>query len=294
MLPTMFCPGASKSGTTTLHDILQKHPQVYTGTIKEPHFFDSDDYRRGKDFYESQYYPRGEDALIAADFTPSYLQEEAWGLRIREMLGDRVKMVVLLRNPVERAFSAFQFDRQRNGGSYDEWDAILDRAVHSAPEEMPKFIRDGFYGRQLEAYLKIFPRENVRIYLFEDFVAHMQERMDEITDFLEISRITLEKEYHSNRTRQPSSRIGKAYLRARHSIQVFLRPFRRGRYSTLLFRPEIIAAVKRLERLVFDRKTGGRQLDGRSRQILRGIYGADVEKLKKLLKNDWNLWRDFS
>ena len=70
-LPNLICPGAQKSGTTTLFDILVQHPEIYKPKIKEQHFFDLN-YDKGMNYY-SQFYEEVKDEKYIPDFSPFYL-----------------------------------------------------------------------------------------------------------------------------------------------------------------------------------------------------------------------------
>ena len=109
-LPNFICLGAAKSGTTTLYDILRQHPEIYISTFKEPHFFDiPENYKNGIDWYEKNYF-KNADKRVIPEFTPSYFFDKESPKRIFNDLGDKVKFVVLLRHPVDRAIlSLFAF-----------------------------------------------------------------------------------------------------------------------------------------------------------------------------------------
>ena len=106
-LPNFMCLGAAKSGTTTLYDILRQHPDLYIPSFKEPHFFDiPENYKNGIKWYEKTYFKNANQKIVA-DFTPSYFFDEEAPKRIFESLGGELKFVVILRNPLDRAYSHY-------------------------------------------------------------------------------------------------------------------------------------------------------------------------------------------
>ena len=106
-LPNFMCLGAAKSGTTTLYDILGQHPDIYTSSFKEPHFFYiPENFSNGLHWYEKTYFKKA-DKKIIADFTPSYFFDENAPKRIFESLGGNMKFLVIIRNPVDRAYSHY-------------------------------------------------------------------------------------------------------------------------------------------------------------------------------------------
>ena len=94
-LPNFMCIGASKSGTTTLYDILRQHPDIFIPSYKEPHFFDSPIvFERGVDWYENTYFRNVKNRKCIGDFTPSYLFEGKAPQRILRALGKDVKFIM--------------------------------------------------------------------------------------------------------------------------------------------------------------------------------------------------------
>lgn len=294
MLPNLICPGASKSGTTTLYDILKEHPQVYTGTIKEPHFFDTAAYEKGLEYYERSYYPNGGNARVVTDFSPSYMQDPLIAGKLRQCLGDGIKIIIMLRNPIDRAFSAYQFEKQRGNEKTADFGIVLRESLEAAGGHGSKHIEDGLYCSQVKAYYDHFPKENIRLIIFEDFVRHMQESVDDITAFLGISPIVLGSDYHSNKTRTPASKVGKMYLTFRYNVQKYTLSLRKGRAAKWLPVGGAIRLVKRMERRVFDRGGPAQRLDAESRQILKTYYQEDVASLRLLSDLDLSAWVDFS
>jgi hypothetical protein len=106
-LPNFMCLGAAKSGTTTLYDILRQHPDIYVPSFKEPHFFDIiENFINGLQWYEQTYF-RQANRKIISDFTPSYFFDDDAPKRIFESLGRDIKFLVIIRNPVDRAYSHY-------------------------------------------------------------------------------------------------------------------------------------------------------------------------------------------
>ena len=107
-LPNYMFLGAAKSATTTYYDILKNHNEVFVPKFKEPHFFNFDNnFYKGIDWYSQTYFGNvsGEKAII--DFTPTYLYSNLCAERIFNCLGPKMKFVVILRNPVDRAYSHY-------------------------------------------------------------------------------------------------------------------------------------------------------------------------------------------
>src|SRR6476646_8031988 len=103
-LPTMLVAGVQKCGTGTIRTALGLHPQIMMTRIKELHFFDRR-FDRGVDWYEDQFDP-GPQHKHFGEATPDYIYDPAARQRMAETLPE-AKFIVMLRDPVERAYSQY-------------------------------------------------------------------------------------------------------------------------------------------------------------------------------------------
>ena len=211
-LPNFMCIGAAKSGTTTMHDILRQHPDIYVPSFKEPHFFDiPENFINGLSWYENTYFRKANKKIIS-EFTPSYFFDENVPKRIFTSLGGDMKFLVIVRNPVDRAYShylhskrdfhevesfkdALDLENMRLNKYKDESD-YLSYLRHS-------YIRQGLYSKMLERYLKYYSLDNFLFINFEDeFLLKIDITIKKILDFLEVdSSVRL----NTNIKRNPSS-----------------------------------------------------------------------------------------
>ena len=182
--------GAQKSGTTALHYFLTRHPNINMGDQQEIHFFDSDALFVPEADYEQlhKHYPPLAPSTIAGDCTPSYLYHEPVMQRIWNY-NPKIKLLILLRNPVDRAFAHWNMQRYRGREPLDFFDAVREeqtRIAGAPPTEARRFayVERGFYGGQLERVFKFFPREQVTIVKFEDFQKNQRETLASIFSFL--------------------------------------------------------------------------------------------------------------
>ncbi len=183
--------GAQKSGTTALHYFLSRRPDIRMGNQQEIHFFDNDALFVGEPDYEQlhRHYPLLGPFMIAGDCTPSYLYHSEAAARIFKY-NPRIKLLLLLRNPVERAFAHWNMQRFRNREPLDFFDAVREEQtrIAGAPKiEARRFayVDRGFYGRQLERVFKLFPREQVKAIKFENFKANQLETLASVLSFLD-------------------------------------------------------------------------------------------------------------
>ena len=182
--------GAQNSGTTALHYFLAKHPNITMGDQQEIHFFDDDATFAATVDYERlhKHYPLVAPSTMAGDCTPSYLYfkpavERIWNYN------PKIKWLVLLRNPVERAFAHWNMQRFKGREPLDFFDAVREektRIAGAPPIEARRFayVDRGFYAQQLVRLFKFFPREQVKVVKFEEFENKLRETLVSIFSFL--------------------------------------------------------------------------------------------------------------
>lgn len=168
MLPNFLVIGAQRSGTTSLFQVLRRHPQVFIPDLKEVNYFFHDNhYRRGVDYYQSVFAAVPPGAQAVGEASPGYICKPGVAQRIQELL-PAVKLIAVLRNPVDRAYSQY-WDNRRFLAEPLSFAQTMEVAL--TPEyrhgERGYFSR-GVYINQLENYLELFPRHNLLVLLFEE------------------------------------------------------------------------------------------------------------------------------
>src|SRR5437867_3256530 len=182
--------GAQKSGTTALHYFLSKHPDITMGDQQEIHFFDNDALFASEPDYEQlhKHYRLLPVSTIAGDCTPSYIYHEPAAERIWKY-NPKIKLLIILRNPVDRAFAHWNMQRFRGREPLDFFDAVREeqtRIAGAPPTEARRFayVDRGFYSRQLARFVKFFPREQLNVVKLEEFRDKKSETLDAIFRFL--------------------------------------------------------------------------------------------------------------
>jgi len=109
-LSNLIIPGVQKAATSSLHHYLTQHPAIAGGRVKEAHFFDLDSkFSQGEKWYKQQF---PHTSRYVLDATPNYLYEKHIPIRIKETLGNNVRFIIVLRDPVSRCFSAWNIYRK--------------------------------------------------------------------------------------------------------------------------------------------------------------------------------------
>ena len=164
--------GAQKCGTSALHDYLETHPDLCMGTRKEVHFFDDDRYFKGLQGSEHKYHyffkPTDARKLLG-DCTPAYMYFRKAAARMHHYNPD-MKIIMILRNPIERTFSHWNMQRARKRESRTFWDTI--QCEHNDPDNLHpgksekflwehRYIRRSLYSEQIERIRSFFPKTQV-------------------------------------------------------------------------------------------------------------------------------------
>jgi hypothetical protein len=197
-------PGAQKSGTTALHYFLSQHPRIALPDQQELHFFDDEEIFSGRVDYEvlhRHFRPIGR-STMAGEVTPSYLYWSPATERIHAY-NPRIKLLILLRNPVDRAFAHWNMQRFKDREPLDFLAAVKEeprRIAQPLSIESRRFsyADRGFYSAQLERVFKFFPREQVMVVKFEEFRDRKQETLDTIFDFLGVKRLRVSRDRDRN------------------------------------------------------------------------------------------------
>jgi hypothetical protein len=218
-LPAFIIGGAAKSGTSTLHDMLGRRPDVFIPD-RELYLFSIDDYQQHPEFfvaagggwavrdydarldeylawYRAFFRDAPTDAMLGEDST-SYLPSARAAARIRELLPD-VKLIFLLRDPAARTYSQYWHDL-RVGRVVDDFE----RTLRFAPGTL---IQRSLYREQVARYLDLFPAAQLSFLLFEDLVREPDVTLERVIDFLGLKPLPRagDSDIHRNPARVPRS-----------------------------------------------------------------------------------------
>ena len=204
-LPSFIIIGAQKCGTTSLNAYLRSHPNVcrpvksdQRDSRKELNFFD-ENFEKGVSWYRACF-PRLLEGFITGEATPTYLFHPHVPKRMASVLPD-VKLIVLLRNPTERAYSHYYHNVRKNRETISFEEAIAAESER-ASGEFRKMLEDehyfnfnykcfaylsrGIYVDQFKRWFEFFPREQILILKFEDFAADPTVTFRQVLNFLDL------------------------------------------------------------------------------------------------------------
>ncbi|CAM3581532.1 sulfotransferase family protein [Nocardioides zeicaulis] len=180
-LPNFLYVGPDKAGSSWLHETLLRHPDVYLTPSKDLYFFDRY-HDRGLDWYAAQFKDAREEKVVG-EVCQDYLFHPLAAQRIHDALGD-VKVMVSLRDPVDRAWSSYLYMRKHGIGPDTFAEALRSR---------PELLEHGRYATGLDRFLELYPRDHVHVALFDDLEADPQGFLDGVTDFLDVARQPLDE-----------------------------------------------------------------------------------------------------
>lgn len=197
-LPDFLVIGAGKSGTTSIDKYLDQHPDVFVPLRKEPNFFgyetiNPEDLSNSPEdlrHYSNSVTNLDQYLQIFADALPhqkrgetsnTYMYHRDAATRIQHYIPD-VKLIAILRHPADRLYSRFMHLARENRVPTKNFSDCLDRA--SIWWKRNDLIREGFYSLNLTPFFNIFPRENIKVYLYEDLRDEPLRVMQEIYAFI--------------------------------------------------------------------------------------------------------------
>ncbi|WP_066184156.1 sulfotransferase domain-containing protein, partial [Aliarcobacter thereius] len=214
--PSFLIIGAQKAGTTTLYDILNKTNLFCGSKTKEVGFFSKDYFfNKGIEYYHKEF----QTDKITFEATPEYLYYDFVPERIYKY-NPNMKFIVLLRNPVDRCYSAWNmfrtFNKNNPGSIYDKFTRYANNNIkknimellfsenfpsfsNSIQKEIesiknfdssvePSFVRRGLYAEQIKRYLKYFKMDNF-LFIEQSELKDIQKSLNKICSFLQVEKI---------------------------------------------------------------------------------------------------------
>ena len=206
-LPDFVIIGAKKCGTTSLYDFVTKHPVIAPASRKEIGYFSGKNHKHGELWYRSnfpvnlsrrRFYKKTNQKFISGEASPGYLFLPTVPSRMKKMLPD-VKLIVTLRNPVDRAYSDYWHSVLGNKETLS-FEKAIELEEERCAEEREQIIKDpnsfvgnyraysylekGLYADQLENWFKHYNRKQFLILTTDDLRKNPQQTLDQIFDFL--------------------------------------------------------------------------------------------------------------
>jgi len=186
--------GAQKSGTTALFKFLYKNPEIYLPPQKEVQFFSVPEYfKKGIDWYSKEFYSGISNDIVCGDISPQYMFYDSVPKRIKETLPE-VKLIAILRNPVDRAYSHYNMSVRRGQEKRNFIDAFnysveQNNQGQESIIESESYYQFSNYKESLAKYCEYFSKDNILILFQEDLTSSPINTLNKIYQFINISEV---------------------------------------------------------------------------------------------------------
>jgi hypothetical protein len=295
-LPNFLIVGASRCGTTSLYHYLKEHPDVFMSRIKEPSFFlaqfnpvpekgigdDKKKYYQDFDEYCRLFEKAGKSKAIGEASTENLYHSEKAIPYIQQYLGNP-KIIISLRNPVERAFSAYTYllSENREFLSFEEGLEQEEKRRRDGWRQIWFYQDAGFYFRRVKAYLENFG--DVKICLFDDLKKTPVSLVQDIFRFLGVDSSFVPGVIMKYKTSGiPRSKIINRLFEEPTRLRSIVRAI--GRF--ILTEDRWIKWRDRLKAKSYDKA----EMKAETRKTLENVYGEDILKLQDLIHRDLSRW----
>ncbi|RZO97867.1 MAG: hypothetical protein EVA45_04900 [Flavobacteriales bacterium] len=297
-LPNLFIPGAAKSGTTTLHELLNLHPEISMSKVKEPVFWNNKNFEK---YIEQDWlnYKKlfVEKSKICGESTTSYMYYNSFIENINKNYKKSPKFIFILRNPIDRYNSHFWWMKglglEKNkiknvlnlesGINFEEYDYY------------PKnYFQFGLYSKWIQRFIDNFGLENIKVITLEKLISNRLDTINSCFDFLGLKKLESIPEKTSNKT----TRIKYSFL------YHFIRKSSIGKMNytkigkIFLSNKSIDRIKNKLKDIITNWKTEEFEyepLQSEHRNHLKDAgYFSDVKKLKEIFDYSFNEWKDFN
>jgi len=287
--PNFFILGAAKAGTTSLHGMLTQHPEIFMTRNKETQFFFNDnEYALGINHYLTTNFSGAWRYPVRGEASPSYFHApERVAPRLLDSPGrDEMKFVVVLRDPVQRAWSHY-LHRVRlcaEPCTFEDAIACEEKRLRNDPHLWVGYYRDGLYGKLLNEWFEYFPRDRFVIVRYESMVSEWQAMLNNIATHLGVSAdYSWNKLEEKNVAGVPRS---KWLMRFLADIPAPLK-----NAGKLFLGRDQIVHYRELVRRLNTKRSAKPALNPEVERMLRGRYEEDITTLERLLGADFSAWK---
>ncbi len=294
-LPNFIIVGAAKSGTTSLNNCISQHPLIFMSKLKEPAFFVDDYPRRVKslDEYKSLFKDAG-DAKAMGEASTAYLFSPQAAAKIKDLLGN-IKIIIILRNPMDMAYSLWGWLSYRYGFETLPFEEALEKEDERMNDTTFRasciewhasfyYFHRGLYFDQVKRYIDIFGKENVLIHLFDDFIKDAPTLCKKTFEFLQVNGSFISEIKHNNPASAP---ISPRFQKLMVNPPAFLQKL----YNILPIGPRItIFKIAQFVHSLNQKKEKPPLMTFIQRELLYKKYKNDITKLENMIERDLSIW----
>ena len=176
MLPDFVCVGAQRAGTTWLYECLREHPDVFVPATKELQFFNAH-FKKGLEWYEEQF-ASADSNQQKGDITPNYLGLDYAIERMHDVVPE-AKIIVILRDPIERVKSAYQLFKDERFPDLDLVDACKKHEF---------LMNQSYYSEPLRQIFNKYDRKQVLVSYYHDLSGNPHQFMKDVYEFIDVDK----------------------------------------------------------------------------------------------------------
>lgn len=272
-LPNFITIGAMKSGTTSIHEYLNQHPDIFMSEKKEIDFFCHEDkYQKGIDWYKS-FFP--ENAKVRGESSQNYSKYHWWSdvpKKIYHDLGVDVKFLYILRDPLDRVYSHYNEMQEQNCAPKSLEEYILKDL------ETNEIVLTSCYKKQLDKFLEYYPINNFKIVTLERLKKERLNVMNEIFEFLGLTKIDDEELFNFSKNTSQEKK-------ARTALSLFVSQSKMVKAIKNIFPRGFIDGLKQksvTEKLFFKKIDLGVKMSKETEVKLKKIFKKDTDELRQL------------
>ena len=296
--PNLFIPGAAKSGTTTLHNLLNQHPEICMSSVKEPGYWKNEKFKDFKNIEKENYlnlFMKSKHKIFG-ESTTAYMYYDTFINNINSNYKVSPKFIFILRNPIDRFNSHFWWIKGLGLEKSNFQEALSkdQNKEFKAYNNYPKYyFQFGLYAKWLKRFYNCFDRSNIKIIIFEDLINNQLKTANSCFEFLGLKKLDTISNHTSNQTA----------LLKNPELYHFLNKSAIGKYSFTkigkYFLPKktinwIILNIKNNLKNWKKENVSCPKLSKENRYELKALYFKDVSELKKLTEYNYKEWTDFN
>ena len=281
--PSIFLLGVQKCGTTAVAKLLGEHVELFVPSVKETYFFVDESYfPKGESWYLDEFYSKNSvgNARLLCDATPFYLCSEEALKRIASFTDDTARFVVCLRNPVNRAYSAYWHQRRLGNEDVNFEDALKLETIRISDAKAKgerwwrhAYTQVGFYAEHLERAFSILGRERFLV-LNENDLAEAKAVKSRLHDFLGLKNdFEIDQVSRANKSVMPRSRLLQRFVVGKNPLKKLIRTFVPREIRSAIGQKILRSNLKQFSYPPMDNST---------RELLNGIFADDLARLGRL------------
>jgi len=287
-VPTFLIIGAMKAGTTSLYHAFGQHPRVFMTPTKEPHFFSYEGRPTSRDHIVTDWdayralFTGSESFSARGEASPSYLPAPHAAPTILKYVPD-CKLIAVLRDPVERAYSQYLHNFKSGYEQHDDFLTAFDAnqiEYDTRGEGWRSYQNQGMYGAHLTRYFALFPRDQIKVVFYDDYVRDAAGVMRDLFAFIGVDDDVQTHNDWYYKSGKPKSRLIHALVSGR------------------------IPAIRQLARALIPKQARSRvksalhnanvtqsKITADQRAVLLPVYHDDTLRLSEMLGRDLSTWR---